>query len=339
MVASFLVQASTPQTVGNAFDVLVTAIDTQGNRIDDFKGAVTLSVMPGQGTPGTLVGGVRRGVFVGGTSLAADDTYTYDDPDGGVHNFSVTCYTAETVRFRASHTPPAGAVISADSANVVVNANALDHFGFEVRGASRAGTAFDLEVIAMDAANRRVSSFVGNVTLNLVAGTAFVAGVPPRGVLIETAAGVPGNVRALVAADNGSFTFRITPNTAEIIRFQATGGGRNGTSANITIQSGAMDHFSVVPAAAQRNVPFNVVVTALDISNNTVPNFTGPVRLRVRQGAGAFTAIAGATHTFVSADNGTFTYTVTVTTSGAGHVIEASDGGTTSFSAAFNVAP
>jgi hypothetical protein len=340
-VRSFLVQAATPQIVGNSFDVLVTAIDAEGNRIDDFEGAVTLGIVPGSGTAGAIVGGVRRGVFIGGTTLPADDSHTYDHTNGGVHNFPVTCFTAETVRFRARHTPTGGGgVITADSANVVINANAIDHFKFEAKGADRAGTAFDLEVIAVDASERRVSNFTGNVTLSLLQGTPFVAGPTPRGVLIETAPGVPGNAHAFVAADNGSFTFRITPNTAEIIRFRVVGGGKTTDSQNLPIESGAIDHFLVVPGAAKKNTPFAVVVTAQDRANNTVRNFVGTVVLRVRQGAGAFAAIAGATHAFVPANNGTFTYNnVTVGTSGANHVVEASDGSTTSVSAAFNVAP
>jgi hypothetical protein len=339
-VAAFLVQAATPQTVGNTFDVVVTAVDAEGNRIDDFQGAVTLGLVPGSGTAGAIVGGVRQGVFVGGTSLPADDTYTFVNTDGGVHNFPVTCYTAELVRFRASHTIPAtGAVITADSADIRVNANALHHFGFEARGADRAGTAFELEVIAQDASNKRVPGFVGNVTLNLAAGTAFGAGPPPVGVRIETAVGVAGNMHAFVAADNGSFTFRITPNTAETIRFQAVSGAVSSNSPDIAIESGAVHHFQVAPAAARRNVPFNVVVTAQDVSNNTVRNFLGAVSLRVRKGVVAFAPIPGASHTFGTADRGTFTYAVTLTTSGAGHAIEASDGNTTSQSAPFNVAP
>jgi hypothetical protein len=342
-VTQFSVDATSPQTLGNEFNVVVTALDAAGNRLEDFEGAVTLATVPGRGTA-PVVGPPRVGVFIGSTSLAGDDTYTFVHTDGGVHNFPVTCHTAETVQFRATHTPAVGPPISSTGRNITIQAaGALARFRFERRGADRAGVRFELTVIVEDAAGHKLTGFGGNVTLSLVPGrgTAFSLGPPPTGVLFETAPGTAGNAHVYAAADNGAFMFLITPNTAETINIRATSGAITTDTGDIPIEGGVFDHFTVVPAGgARRNVPFNVIVTARDVSNNVVPHFLGQVTLSVRVGAGAFAPIAGATHAFADADRGQFTFSVTLTTNGANHVIQASDGNITNQpSAPFNVAP
>jgi len=160
-------------------------------------------------------------------------------------------------------------------------------------------------------------------------------------VQFETAVGTPGASHVYAAADGGAFTFFVTPNTAETINIRATSGGVTSDSGDIAIEGAVFDHFGVVPApGARRNVPFNVVVTARDAANNVAPHFLGNVTLQVRQGGGAFANIPGAVHTFVDGDNSTFTFVVTLTTSGPGHQIQATDGNiTVQPSAPFNVLP
>jgi hypothetical protein len=344
-VARFQVDVPSPQTVGNEFGVTVTALDNFGNRIADFEGAVTLATTPGKGSAPVL-GPPRTGVHIGNTAFAGDDTHVFSHEEGGDHTFPVTCHTVETVQFQASHTPPAGgAAITGTSRDVAVQAaGALARFRFERRGADRAGMRFELRVIAEDAAGKRLSGFTGNVALTLTRGTAFAAAAPPapaRGVLFETAVGTPGAAHAYVAADEGAFTFFVTPHTAETINIRATSGAITADTGDIVIEGGVFDHFRVAPApGARRNVPFNVVVTALDQFNNVSPHFLGRVTLNVAQGAGAFTPIPGAVHVFVDGDNSTFTFSVTLTTSGANHIIQATDGNVIQLiSPSFNVAP
>jgi len=334
-LARFQVDTTTPQTVGNEFTVSITAVDSAGNRIDNFEGTVTLATIAGKGSAPVL-GPPRTGVFIGNTSVAADDTYTFSHEDGGTHVFPVTCYTAEVVQFRASQ-----GAITGDSPEITVQAGgALARFRFEPRGADRAGMRFDLRVIAEDAAGRQLTNFAGAVTLATTLGTAFTIGPPPAGVRFETAPGTLGAAHAYVAADEGAFTFFVTPHTAETINIRASSGAVNSDTGNIVIEGAVFDHFSVAPAAAHTNVPFNVVVTAQDSSNNVAPHFLGSVSLQVSVAGGAFAPIPGQTHVFVDTDNGQFTFSVTLTTSGANHVIRATDGNITNQpSAPFNVAP
>jgi hypothetical protein len=247
------------------------------------------------------------------------------------------------VRFRATHTPAAPAApITGDSGDIDIQANALDHFGSEIRGADRAGSRFELTVIAQDADDNTVTGFTGNVTLNRVLGTAYAAGPPPAGVLVETAPATAGNAHAFVAADHGRFTFLVTPHTAETVRFQAVSGAVSSNTPDIAIESGLFTHFQVqVPGGAQANVPFNVTVTAQDAANNTVTGFLGTVTLSLSTSgaAGPFAAIGGASHTYVTADAGRHVYNVTLPASGPNRVIRVSDGNITNDSASFNVAP
>jgi hypothetical protein len=339
-VHHFLVQVTTPQTVGKRFAVTVTAADHEGNRIEDFTGSVRLGVVPGQGTAGAMVGGVKSGVMINDTANPVDDTFVFGVADNGEHHFEVACYTLENVRFRATHAPAAGPVIIGDSGAVAIRGNALHHFGLAVRGAHRAGTPFELEVSARDAADRVVPSFAGAVTLNLTMGSAFVPGAGPvaaRGVRIETTAGVIGNVHAFVAADNGAFTFRVTPFSAETIRLRAVSGAINSSSDAIVIEGSAIERFLIAPGPAKKGVAFPVTVNAQDANANTVHGFVGTVTLSVRKGAGAWVP-AGA-YGFSAADGGIHVFMVAVATDGAGHQILATDGNIETVSAAFNVAP
>lgn len=320
-LAQLRVQATTPQTTGNRFAVTVTALDASGNVLSDYTGTVTLSLAAG--TAGaTAADGTKSGVQFGDTQAAADDSYTFDHADEGSHEFTVAAYTAETIRIRASD-----GAISGDSEDIVVNATAIDHFAFAAAGADRAETRFTVEVSARDANHRIVSDFTGNVTLRAIQGGAFVAGPPSAGVRIETAAGVIGNQHAYVAADHGRFVFHVTGFTAGDVQLEATDGAVTSQSPVYPLESGAIESFQVTPStlAAARNVPIQITVAALDGAGNVVPGFVGAVTLTRTRNGGAEGAFAPEqTHTFTSADAGSFVYTVRFNRRGQ-YVVVASD--------------
>jgi len=341
-VASFAVQASSPQTAGRRFELALTALDAHQNRVEQFAGAVALSLAAG--TAGAA-GPPPDGVFLGDTALVADDTVSFTQADGGVKRVPVTCFRAENVTFRATHNPPGGgaAIVSNSSPIQIQAAGALHHFRFEITGAQRAGSTFQLRVVAEDSANSRLTGFAGNVQIGLVAGTAFNAVPVRQGVLVETAAGVAGNAHVFAPADAGAFTFLVTPFTAEQVTLSATdGAGITTNTPALPIQAGLFAQFAVLPAGgAHANVPFALRVEARDTFNNVVQNFLGQVSLSVRPGAGAFAAVPAPTgqHAFALADAGVHVFNLTVGSSGAGHQVQATDGNVVGTSAAFNVAP
>lgn len=334
-LASLRVQTTTPQTVGNRFGVVVTALDGSGNVLTNFEGAVTLALMPGQGTVGAVAGdGTRSGVLMGDTLSAADDAYTYDHADEGTHEFTVAGYTAESVRFRAS-----SGGVTGDSDPVVLQANAIDHFELIPRGASRAGTRFELEVLARDAANHTVTSYAGNVALTLVQGTAFVAGPPSRGVRFETAQGTLGNSHAYASADHGRFVFFVTPFSGETIQIQASDGAVTSQTAAIVIESGAASSLRVTPAAATipRNRPLVITVAALDAGNNVVTSYVGTLTLTfTRNGGGVQSFTPAQTQVYGAAQSGSHTFTVRFRRTGQ-HVVTADEGNLRGVSFAINV--
>jgi len=93
---------------------------------------------------------------------------------------------------------------------------------------------------------------------------------------------------------------------------------------NVTVNAPAATHFTVtIPANVTSGTPFNMTVTALDSSNATVTGYTGTVHF-TSSSAGTLPA----DYTFVAGDNGTHTFSVTLTSTGA-QSVTATDGGIT----------
>jgi hypothetical protein len=296
--ASFRVQADTPQTGGNAFEVVVTAADASGNVVEDFTGTVTLSRLLGTAP---VPGPPRQGVFISDTSTPNDDRQDFVASDHGTRRFRVTCYTAENVTLRA-----ASGAVQGDSPAIVIQAGAAlpARFRMDVEGALRAGQPFSVRVTAVDGAGNRLTGFTGNVTLSIVG--AVLAPAP----VINPAA------HALVAADQGQFVYSITSQRAGNFQVQADSPGVPASQSNpIRIVSGALDHFRVVaPASVHRNTNFNVQVTAQDPFNNPVTDFLGNVQVLNSVGA-----VVGS-HAFALADNGAFAVQVQLGSLGAQQV-------------------
>jgi len=282
---AFRVQATTPQTAGNAFDVVVAAVDASTNVIEDFTGTVTLSRLAGTAP---VLGPPRQGVFIADSQTPNDDTHDFVASDRGVHRFRVTCYTPEPVRLRAT-----SGAITGDSAPIVIGGGGAAvpaRFQMDVEGALRAGQPFSVRVTAVDAQGRRLTGFTGAVNLSIV------------GALAVPAPSLNPASHAYAAADQGQFVFSVTAQRSGNFRIQADSAGVPASqSAPINIISGVLVHFRVVgPASAHLNTNFNVQVTAQDQFNNTVTDFLGNVQVLNAAGNPV------GNHAFVLANNGTF---------------------------------
>src|SRR5262249_10646130 len=81
------------------------------------------------------------------------------------------------------------------------------------------------------------------------------------------------------------------------------------------VQSGAATRLTVsAPARATAGTPFDVTVTALEADGHPATGYTGTVTFRATDTAPA--VVLPADYTFTAADNGTHTFTVTLTTAG-----------------------
>jgi hypothetical protein len=275
----FTVSAPTTSTAGAPFSVTVTAFDQYSNIFTGYTGTIHFTSNDSQAT------------------LPAD--YQFTAADAGVHTFTngVILNTAGVQTVRAS----AGAATG--SANVTVNAAALDHFVVTTSvTTTTAGAAFSATVTAKDAFNNTVTSYGG--TIHFASSDTGASTVLPADYLF-----VPG--------DNGVHTFAggVTLTTAGVQSVQVADGAATGT-VSVSVSAAGLDHFGVVTAVASTTAgtPFDVTVTAQDVYNNTVTTYTGTVHFT--------SADTGATlppdYTFQPTDDGSITFSggVTLVTAG-----------------------
>ncbi|MBM3235710.1 T9SS type A sorting domain-containing protein [Candidatus Poribacteria bacterium] len=164
---------ASPQSVGVAFPITITAKDASNNTVTSFTGTVTLTDTTGTITP-TTSGSFVAGVWTGNVTITKAQTNvsitaTHDSVTGNSNNFDV--------KFQ------------------------VDHFAFDTIGNQIAGVAFEITITAKSADNNTVTNFIGTVALTDTTGTitpttsgAFVAGV------------WTGNVTITKAQSNASIT-------------------------------------------------------------------------------------------------------------------------------------
>jgi DNA/RNA endonuclease G (NUC1)/fibronectin type 3 domain-containing protein len=219
-------------------------------------------------------------------SLPAD--YTFVGGDNGSHTFSVTL----TSNGAQSITATDGGITG--SANTTVAPPPATHFSVTAPANVTNGVAFNVTVTALDASNATVTSYTGTVHFTS-----------------SSAGSLPADY-TFVGGDSGSHTFSVTLTSNGAQSITATDGPITG-NANTTVAPPPATHFSVTaPASVNTGVPFNVTVTALAASNATATGYTGTIH---------FTSSSAGTlpsdYTFVAGDNGTHTFSVTLTTTGS----------------------
>lgn len=160
---------SSPQSVGVAFTIKVTALDQNGNIVTSYAGTNTLSASTGSGTinPPTTDAFVN-GVWTGSVKITKTQN-------------SVTITTT-------------GSSKTGTSNSFDVTVGALDHFAFDSIGPQTAGVAFTIKMTAVDAAGNVVTSYTGSntltdttVTITPTATGSFTAGVWTGSVIITKA--------------------------------------------------------------------------------------------------------------------------------------------------------
>jgi hypothetical protein len=209
----------------------------------------------------------------------------------GIGSFQATLSTSGTQTLSAIDT--ASASIAGVSSSIVVATGTATHYTITVPSAATSGTAISVTVTAKDAANNTVTGYAGTVhftssdsSATLSANSVLTSGV---GVFLATLK-TPGS-QTITATDT------VTAITA--------------TSAAINVSAGAVTHFAVsAPVNAVSGTAFNVLVTAMDASNNTVPGYAGTVHFTSTDGAATLPANATLT-------NGVGSFPVTLKVSGS----------------------
>jgi probable HAF family extracellular repeat protein len=177
-----------------------------------------------------------------------------------------------------------------------------------VANSATAGTSFNVTVTALDATGAAVSSYAGTVHFT---STDAQAVLPKDSTL-----------------SNGAGTFSVTLKTAGTQTVTATDSAASsvtGSSNSISVVVPA-SHFSLtVPSNATTGIAFNITVTALDATNNTVASYSGTVHFTSSDGQATLpvdSTLANGTGTFSATmktlGNQTITATDTATASVAG---------------------
>jgi Tol biopolymer transport system component len=239
----------------------VQVLDAENNVVTSFAGPVALSIKSGTGRAGAILSGSATANAVAGVAtfvgLAIDKANT-----GYVLSAtSGTLSAADSAAFAVAQTPT----------KLVV--------AVQPSGAS-AGLAFSTQPVVQvkDAEDNLVPTFTGSVTLAIKAGTGR------SGAVLSGA--------TTLATINGAATFTdLSINLAGsgYVLTAASGALASADSSPFAVaQTPTKLAFSTQPAGASAGLAFTTqpAVQVLDVENNVVASFSGPVTLAIKVGAG-----------------------------------------------------
>jgi hypothetical protein len=165
-----------------------------------------------------------------------------------------------------------------------------------------AGVAGTETVTAKDSSGMTVPGYTGTV---------HFTSTDPAAVFIDPATGqpLPGNNYTFTAADAGMHSFTVTLTTAGSRSITATDTATmsiTGSQTGIIVNPAAANHFNVsTPSGGvTAGTPFDLVVKAQDLYNNTVTGYTGTVAFTRSDPGGT---VPG-NYSFAPADNGVHTF-------------------------------
>jgi hypothetical protein len=281
--STLLVTAPSPDPVGYATTLTVSALDAYGNPIPFYTGTVHLSSTDPQAV------------------LPAD--YTFTANDHGTHAFNVTPWTAGYQTFTA--TDDANSSVKGSATALVANCIPGLHFSVTTSAASvTAGSAFSVTVTALDQYNHVATPYVGTLT--------FSSSDHGAGVVL------PANYTFTAAAD-GVHTFLVTLVTAAAhasVTFHDTNyiTGAGAGAATVAVTPAAAASFTVAgfPSADTAGSPGTVVVTAYDPYGNVATGYTGTVQFTSSDPQAGLPA----DYTFTAADAGAHTFSADLLTAG-----------------------
>ena len=362
------------QAVNTTFNVKLVAQDAHNNTVTSFTGTVVLTASGAtlSGTP------VTSASFTAGelssTELTLSTTGT--GVTIGASNGGAPAKTGTSAAFTVTATTPtfslalsaASVALGAAAPTVTPTSNSAGATSYASGTPSVAtitsGGAITLVGVGSTvitgslAANGVYAAATTTVTLTVTTGAARVTPTfsPVAGsVVIGTTVTITSaGADAIYYTTNGSDPTVASTNqattplvittavTVKALAVKANYANSAIGSAAYTVTSGPLDHFAITATngtalgAHGKNTAFNIKLVALDASNNTVTDFTSTVVLTA---SGA--TLSGTPLTSASFTAGVLSsQALTLTTTGTGVTIRASDGGSpakTGTSAAFNV--
>jgi len=238
-VDHFVITNISSQTAGTPFLIEVFAMDQFNNQVDQFEETINISDLTGTITP-TISDDFSLGYWAGNVSV----TQVQANNIITVERTSTGIETGTSNGFNITH-------------------NSLDHFVFaSIPTTQTAGNAFSITITAKDAYENTVTNFGGTASLSDLTGT-----ISP---------GITGNFTS------GSWTSNVTITKSQTAnRILVTGGNKTGTSNSFNVNPYILDHFRFQTIASPQvaGQSFSITITAEDIYNNRVTNFTNAVTL------------------------------------------------------------
>jgi hypothetical protein len=205
-------------------------------------------------------------------------------------------------------TPNAGAVVQ--SLDGTVTTSVQDHYVISASSTAQAGNAISVIVTADSSGGAADSGYRGTVQFSSS----------------DVQAGLPSSY-TFNQGDAGSHTFSITLKTAgsqSITASDASNSSITATASGISVSPATANQlvFAGIPATSTSGVPFSFTLTAKDPYGNIATGYAGVVTFSSSDGAAALPG----TFTFSSGNQGTHTFSATLSTAGA-QSITAKDSG------------
>jgi hypothetical protein len=177
--------------------------------------------------------------------------------------------------------------------------NAATHFQVIAPATTTAGGYIPITVNALTAGNQQDDLYTGTVTLTSSDGK-FVSPAP----------------YTFTLADGGSHTFFVALKTAGNQTITATDTNTSSITGQATVKvvAAAATHFKVsAPTSVKAGTAFTITVTALDAYGNKATSYRGTVDFSSTDGSASLPG----DYTFVAADKGKHTFSVTLNTTGS----------------------
>ncbi|TAN43106.1 MAG: hypothetical protein EPN25_01270 [Nitrospirae bacterium] len=237
----FSLQLPDKSIAGENFIVRVQAFDLNNNLITNF-----------------IESGKEFKIDVSGSAAVQPSTLNASSFSGGAANISVNCKKAERLIISIRES---GGTVPVISRELIVSPNKLEHFVLQAPATVKAGTRFDMRIIAKDLFDNTVDDVEIGRNLKITSsGTA-------NPVMVSSAA---------IDFKNGTATATFVSEKAgaTVIELQEISGGSRGRSNEVSVTPGSLSSFKVqAPKAAVAGEAFDLLVSAYDAYDNLITNY------------------------------------------------------------------
>ncbi|MHB8882671.1 MAG: hypothetical protein ACYC69_14330 [Thermodesulfovibrionales bacterium] len=237
----FTLQLPDKAIAGENFIVRVQAFDLNNNLITNF-----------------IESGKEFKIDVSGSAAVQPSTLNASSFSGGAANIAVNSKKAERLIISIRES---GGTVPVISRELVVSPNKLEHFILQAPASVKAGTKFDMRIIAKDLFDNTADDVEIGRNLKITSsGTA-------NPVMVSSAA---------IDFKNGTATATFVSEKAgaTVIELQEISGGSRGRSNEISVTPGSLSSFKIqAPKAAVAGEAFDLLVSAYDAYENLITNY------------------------------------------------------------------